>query len=172
MSPVVLGKILDVFVNTLSAEAKYSIEDLENLPLQIQMQLYDNWKTFSEFLFHLWNLDNILNILKKKLVVIANVFPQLMTLKKFLRPLCKKSRFGTPFDSQHVEAPQILAKFPWERFYHVFLSFSVKLIWKMSPLVLGEILAMFVNTLTADGKYAVPSCENLELPIQMQLPKK
>ena len=120
MSPVVLGKILEVFVNTLSAEAKYSIEDLENLPLQIQMQLYDNWKTFSEFWFYLWNLDNILNILKKKLVVIADVFPQLMTLKKFLRPLCKKSRFGTRFDSQHVEAPQILAKFPWERFYHVF----------------------------------------------------
>ena len=42
----------------------------------------------------------------------------------------------------------------------------------MSPLVLGEILAMFVNTLTADGKYAVQGCENLELPIQMQLPKK
>ena len=42
MSPLVLGKILEVFVNTLTAEAKYSIEDLENLPLPIQIQLYDN----------------------------------------------------------------------------------------------------------------------------------
>ena len=49
MSPVVLGKILEVFVNTLTAEAKYSIEDLKNLPLPIQIQLYDNWKNFSQF---------------------------------------------------------------------------------------------------------------------------
>ena len=90
----------------------------------------------------------------------------------FSRKLSQEHRFRTGFCSQPVKASQMLAKFPWERFYHVFLSFSVKLIRKISPLVLGEILAMFVNTLTADGKYAVPGCENLELPIQMQLPKK
>ena len=39
----------------------------------------------------------------------------------------------------------------------------------MSPLVLAEILGMFVNTLTGDGKYPVQGCENLQLPIQMQL---
>ena len=42
----------------------------------------------------------------------------------------------------------------------------------MSPLVLGEILGVFVNTLTADGKYPVQGCENLQLPIQMQLSEK
>ena len=42
----------------------------------------------------------------------------------------------------------------------------------MSPLVLGEILGVFVNTLTADGKYPVQGCENLQLPIQMQLSGK
>ena len=42
----------------------------------------------------------------------------------------------------------------------------------MSPLVLGEILGVFVNTLTADGKYPVQGCENLQLPIQMQLSDK
>ena len=42
----------------------------------------------------------------------------------------------------------------------------------MSPLVLGEILGIFVNTLTADGKYPVPGSENLQLPIQMQLSEK
>ena len=40
-----------------------------------------------------------------------------------------------------------------------FLSFSVKLIWKMSPLVLDEMLGVFVNTLTADGMYPVQVCE-------------
>ena len=31
---------------------------------------------------------------------------------------------------------------------------------------------MFVNTLTADGKYPVEGCENLQLPIQIQLSAK
>ena len=39
----------------------------------------------------------------------------------------------------------------------------------MSPLVLREVLLIFVNRLTADGIYPVQDCENLELPIQMQL---
>ena len=42
----------------------------------------------------------------------------------------------------------------------------------MSALVLGEVLVVFVNTLIADDKYPVEDCENLSLPIQMQLPKK
>ena len=48
----------------------------------------------------------------------------------------------------------------------------MKLIWKLSPLVLGEMSWVFVNTLTADGKYPVQGCENLQLPIQMQLSGK
>ena len=42
----------------------------------------------------------------------------------------------------------------------------------MSPLLLGEALVVFVNRLTADGKYPVQDCENLQLPIQMQLSEK
>ena len=42
----------------------------------------------------------------------------------------------------------------------------------MSPLVLGEMLEVFVNTLPVDGKYPVQGCENLQLPIQMQLSEK
>ena len=51
-------------------------------------------------------------------------------------------------------------------------SFSGNLIWKMSPLVLGEILEVFVNMLIADDKYPVQDCQNLPLPIQMQLYQK
>ena len=53
-----------------------------------------------------------------------------------------------------------------------FPSFSGKLIWKMSPLVLGKVFLVFVNSLTADGKYPVQDCENLRLTIQMQLSEK
>ena len=42
----------------------------------------------------------------------------------------------------------------------------------MSPLVLGEILGVFLNTLTSDGKYHVQGCENLQLKISMQLSEK
>ena len=42
----------------------------------------------------------------------------------------------------------------------------------MSVLVLGEILGVFANTLTADGKYPCQDCENLQLPIQVQLFEK
>ena len=42
----------------------------------------------------------------------------------------------------------------------------------MSPLVLCKILGVLVNTLTTDGKYPVQGCENLRLPIQMQLSEK
>ena len=42
----------------------------------------------------------------------------------------------------------------------------------MPSLVLGEILGMFVNTLTSDRKYPVQGCQNLQLPIHMQLSEK
>ena len=48
MSPLVIGEIIGVFVNTLTAEGKYSIEDWENLPLPIYFQLSEKRKTFSE----------------------------------------------------------------------------------------------------------------------------
>ena len=42
----------------------------------------------------------------------------------------------------------------------------------MSPLGLGEILGVFVETVTADSKYPVPDFKNFQLPIQMQLSEK
>ena len=106
------------------------------------------------------------------MIVIANLFPKLGTLNILVRPLSKKRRLRTRFDSQHVKVSQILAKSPWEHFYHDFSSFLLKLIWKMSPPVLGKILRVSINTLTADGKCFVQDCENLSLPIQMQLSEK
>ena len=42
---------------------------------------------------------------------IANVFPKLQTVKTLATPLFKKRRLRTYFDSQHVKALQILAKY-------------------------------------------------------------
>ena len=93
-------------------------------------------------------------------------------LKNFVRPFCKKLSFATRFDSQHVKVPRIIRKFQWQHFYHVLSSFWEKLISKMSHLVLGKILGVFLNTLTTDGKYPVEDWENLQLLIQMELSDK
>ena len=57
------------------------------------------------------------------MIVIANVFPKLQTVKILVRALSKKGRFTKRFDNQHVKVSQILAKSPSEQFYSVFLSF-------------------------------------------------
>ena len=46
------------------------------------------------------------------------------------------------------------------------------MIWKISPLYKFEMIGVFVNTWTADYKYSIPQCENLQFPIQMQLSEK
>ena len=114
----------------------------------------------------------MLNILIEKMIVIANVFPKLATVKSLFRTLSKRRPFRARFDTEHVKASQILAKSPSQRFFRDFSLFSKNLIWKMFNLVLGEILRVFVNILTDDGKNPVPDCENLQLAIQMQLSEK
>ena len=89
ISPLVLGEILGVFVNTLTANAKYPVQDCENFLLPIQMNSPKNQKLFPNFLFHFWNLHQTLNILKKMMIVTANVFPKLQSVKILLRPLFK-----------------------------------------------------------------------------------
>ena len=42
----------------------------------------------------------------------------------------------------------------------------------MSLLVIGQILGLFVNTLTPDDKYSLRNSEFLLQPIEMQLSKK
>ena len=127
-----------------------------------------NEKVFGNCLFHFWNLSQILNILEKKVIVHANVIPKLRTVKNMVKPLSKKSLFKTSFDSQHVKGSQTLVKFVWEHVYQIFQSLWGETILKISPLLICEILGMFVYTLTADGKYLVQDCESLLLSIQMK----
>ena len=42
----------------------------------------------------------------------------------------------------------------------------------MSPLMLGGVLGVYIDTLTANAKYPVQVCENLQLPIELQLSQK
>ena len=139
---------------------------------QLKSIYLKNENFFLNFLFHFWNLHQILNILKKKMMDSANVFSKLQTVKNFVAPLCKKRCFGTRLDSRHVKVSRIFVKSPWEFFYHIFSHIWGKLISIISPLGLGGIWGVFVNTLTPDGNYPVQYSGNLQLPNQMQLSEK
>ena len=108
MSPLVLGEILGFFLTTMTADYKYLVQDCENLPLPIQMQVSEKQKLFLNFLLHFWNLHQTWNVLEEKMIVLADVFPKLQTVKNFLRTLSKKHRLRTRIDSQHVKASQML----------------------------------------------------------------
>ena len=110
-----------------------------NCNSQIKCNYVKNEKIFLNFLFHFWNLHQILNILKEKMMLLANVFSKLQTVKNIVILLCKKHRFGRHLDRRYLKLSRILAKSPWECFYHVFSSIWRKLIRKISPLVLGVI---------------------------------
>ena len=57
--------------------------------------------------------------MKKKMIFIAIAFPQLHTVKDLVRPLSKKRRFRTPFESQYVKGPQNFVKSAWEHFHQI-----------------------------------------------------
>ena len=73
-----------------------------------------------DILFHLWNFHHIFKSLKKKQIVIANVFPKLLTVKELARALSKKHCFRTFFESEDVKGSQTLVKFGWHDFCHFF----------------------------------------------------
>ena len=136
MSLLGLGQILGVFVQIMSADCKYPVQYCQNLRLLIQMQKH--WLPMVSILFNIaricnswlkcnnlkkekifWIFCSIYGIYikfgtfrKKKMMVIANVFPKLQTVKFLVRALSKKRRFGKRFDSQHLKFSQILAKSP------------------------------------------------------------
>ena len=66
MYPLMLGKILGVFLNKLTAGGKHPVKDWENWQLPMQTQLSETRRNFSQFFVHYWNLHQILNISKKK----------------------------------------------------------------------------------------------------------
>ena len=52
----------------------------------------------------------MLNIFKKKKIVIRNVFPKLKTVQGLVTPLTIQRRLKTSFDSEHVKRFQTVVK--------------------------------------------------------------
>ena len=129
---------------------------------QLKCNYLKNEKLFLNFLFYFWNLHKFLNIWKQRwsseLMYFRSYRLWTSWLDHFVKSVVSKNTLNVNMWNR-----------PWVRFYHVFSSFWWKLIWEKSPLVLREILGVFVNTLTAEGKYPVQDWENLVLPVQNQL---
>ena len=123
-------------------------------------------------MLHFWNLVSILNIFKKKMTLIADVFPKLHAQKNLVRSTPKKFSFKGSFGEQHGKCAQTLLKCQGHHFYHSYWSLWRQLTCKESVLVTCKISRLFPNTLSADGKDTLLNRQNLTQPIQMQLSRK
>ena len=110
--------------------------------------------------------------LKKRMTLIAEVFPKLRTWKNLVRSMSKKSRFKGSFGKQHGKRAKTLLKFAWQHLYHIYWSLWRQLTFKKFLLVICKISRLFPNTLSAHCKYSLLKRDNLTQPIQMQLSRK
>ena len=113
-----------------------------------------------------------MNIFKKKVTLIADVLPKLRSPKNKVRSMSIKFPFKGSFHKQHGKRAQTMLKFAWQNFYHIFSFLWSQLTFKKSLLVICKIWRLFVNTLSADGKYSLFNRDNLTQPVQMQLSRK
>ena len=88
-----------MFLNSLSADGKYPVDDLENLPFSIQMEWSEKRKTFSEFFLQFLESTSCFKHFEEKMMVIPNVFPNLQTVKILVRALSKNRSFRKRFDT-------------------------------------------------------------------------
>ena len=144
----------------------------ENFTKPTQMQLSKKQQDLLNSLLYFLNLDQILNVFRKKITLIYYVLPKLETAKEEASWMSKKFRFRTSFNNQHAKRFQSLQKSPAKNFYHTISWLTGKFNCNMSLLVISKILGLFVNILTADDKYSLRNSKNLRQPITMQLFKK
>ena len=166
-------KISRLFPKTLSADGKYSLFNRDNLTQLIQMQFSRKQKTFSDFFFLIFEIwFRFWTFSKKKMTLIAEVFPKLRSPKNNLRSMSMKSRLKGNFPKQHGKRAQTLLKFAWKNLYYVYCSVWRQLTFKKVLLVICKISRLLPNTLSSDGKYSLLNRDNLTQPIQMQLSGK
>ena len=131
-----------------------------------------NEKYFVNFFLHFLNLETILNILKKKMSLIAHVFLNLQTPKYVVREMSKKPCFRGPLDKWHGKRAETLLKSERQHLYHIYWSLWRILELKKSLWLLCKVWGPSVNPLTADDKYSLLNRGNLLQHFQMHLSQK
>ena len=108
-----------MFVNTLTADDKYSLLNRDNLTQPIWTILSQKHKAFSQFFLAFSKSTLNLNIFKTKMTLVAYLFPKLRTPKNVVRYMSKMSRFKVPFDRQHGKRVQKLLRSEPQHRYHI-----------------------------------------------------
>ena len=167
MSPLFKFETQGVFVNTLAVITSILLGIVRICSSLFKSNYLKNEKPFLSFFFLLWNLHQILKTFGKEVIVIANMFSRLQTVKDLGRTLSQKRRFRTSFNSQYVKGSQTLVKSAWGNFYHISWSHWEGKTCKISPIIKFEILVVLVNTLSADENYPFGSSGNLQFQMQL-----
>ena len=131
-----------------------------------------NGRLFVDFLLIFWNVREIYNILKKRMRVLAYLFPKLLFPKEVATETSRKSCFRTPFRNQRVNGFQTTLKVARHHYYPFCPWISCKLGWKKTALLWSKILSLFANTLNADDKYSCRNMQNFLQQFQTVLSQK
>ena len=131
-----------------------------------------NGRLFLDFLLHFWYVDEIYNILRKTMSVLAEIFLKLLFPKVVATETSTKSCFRTPFGNQRINWFLTPLKVATDHYYPFFPWVSGKLSWKETALLWLKILRLFVNTLTADDKYSCRNMQNFLQQLQTLLSEK
>ena len=131
-----------------------------------------NEKCFVNFFLHFVNLLSILNILKKRMTLIAETFLNLRTLKYIVREMSKKFRLRGAFDKWDGKQDQTLLKSERQHPYQIYWSLWRKLELKKSLWAICSVWGLFVNPLTAYDKYSLLNSGYLLQHFQMHLSEK
>ena len=108
-----------MFVNTLTADDKYSLLNRNNLRQPIWTPLSQKHKAFSQFFLAFSKSTLNFEHFQKKMTLIADLFPKLRTPKNMVRYMSKKSHFKVPSDRQHGKRVQTLFPSEPQTRYHI-----------------------------------------------------
>ena len=131
-----------------------------------------NGTLFLDFLLKFWNMHEIYNILKKRMSVLAYLFPKILFSKEFPTETSKRSWFRTPFGNQRVNEFQTPLKVARNNYYPFFPWISGKLSWKKTAFLWSKMLRLFANSFTADDKYSCGNMQNFRQQLQTLLSEK
>ena len=117
-SVLLTWQVLELLLNTLNADDKYHVLNKNNLTIPVQMQFSQKQKHFLRFCPYFWNINSILNILKKKMIL-DFVFRKLRTRKTY-SDNCIKSAVSEDSSTSHMVN---LSKHYWNLHHSTFIKF-------------------------------------------------
>ena len=123
-------QILGLLVNTLAADEKYPVLNRDNLTIPIEMQLSQKQKVFLNFLLLFWSLPETLNVLAKKMTLIAFVFLNLRTPKTRLHKCLKSPASEDPLENNMVNVPKHCSNLHHSTFIRFFNHYQVNWVGK------------------------------------------